>query len=242
MLFQTQFVTLAVGARQIQRTVTNANKRLIINMKNLLIKELRLATSPLSFIFIAFALMTLIPGYPILMGTFFVCLGIFQSYQLAREQNDILYSVLLPIRKRDVVSAKYISALFIELCAFLIMAVLTVLRMTVLSAVPTYVNNAMMPATPVYLGFVLLIFGEFNSIFICGFFKTAYYFAKPFVIFIIVSMLITGIGETLHHIPFIPYSDTGFQFKCLACGAVIFSLLTYISWRRSQVLFEKIDI
>lgn len=211
-------------------------------MKNLLIKELRLAMSPISLIFILFAFMTLIPGYPILMGSFFVCLGIFQSYQLSREQNDILYSALLPIRKRDVVTAKYLSAIFVEMISFIIMAALTVLRMTVFSASPAYVNNVMMLATPVYLGFVLLIFGEFNSIFIVGFFKTAYNFAKPFVLFIIVSLLIIGAGETLHHLPFIPYGDTGFQFRCLLCGAVIYVLLTYLSWKRSQVLFEKIDI
>ena len=59
-------------------------------MKNLLIKEIRLASSLLSYLFLLFSLMTLIPGYPIMVGSFFVCLGIFQSFQNARETNDIL--------------------------------------------------------------------------------------------------------------------------------------------------------
>ena len=68
-------------------------------MKKLLIKEIRLAASPLSFLFLAFSVMALIPGYPILVGSFFVCFGIFHSFQATRETNDILYSVLLPLSK-----------------------------------------------------------------------------------------------------------------------------------------------
>ena len=59
-------------------------------MRNLLIKELKLSTMVLTYIFLVFALMTFIPGYPILCGAFFFCLGIFQSYQTSRENNDIL--------------------------------------------------------------------------------------------------------------------------------------------------------
>ena len=90
-------------------------------MKDLLIKELKLATQPITYCFLAFSLMTLLPGYPILLGAFFVCLGIFQSFQSGRENNDILYTVLLPVRKSDAVKAKFLSVCFIELAAFLAM-------------------------------------------------------------------------------------------------------------------------
>ena len=78
-------------------------------MSELLKKELRLAASPLSYWFLAFALMTMIPGYPILVGGFFVCLGLFQSFQNAREQNDVIYTALLPVRKTDIVRAKVLN-------------------------------------------------------------------------------------------------------------------------------------
>ena len=42
-------------------------------MKNLLKKELKLAASPLTWLFLVAAFMTMIPGYPILVGAFFVC-------------------------------------------------------------------------------------------------------------------------------------------------------------------------
>ena len=65
-------------------------------MKKLLHKELRLTAAPITYLFLAFALMPLIPGYPILMGGFFITLGIFYTFQMARESGDILFTALLP--------------------------------------------------------------------------------------------------------------------------------------------------
>ena len=69
-------------------------------MNKLLKKELRLTAAPITYFFLAFALMTLIPGYPILVGGFFITLGIFYTFQMARESNDILYTALLPCKSR----------------------------------------------------------------------------------------------------------------------------------------------
>ena len=68
-------------------------------MLKLLAKELKLTASILSYVFIVFALMAFLPGYPILVGTFFCCLGIFQTFQAAREANDITYTALLRLQK-----------------------------------------------------------------------------------------------------------------------------------------------
>lgn len=94
-------------------------------MRALLRKEMRLSALALTYLFIAFAFMTLIPGYPILCGAFFMTLGLFQSFQNAREANDIVYSALLPVAKKDVVKGKYLFTLFIEMAGFTVMAILT---------------------------------------------------------------------------------------------------------------------
>lgn len=88
-------------------------------MNKLLKKELRLTAAPITYFFLAFALMTLIPGYPILVGGFFITLGIFYTFQMARESNDILYTALLPCKKQDVVRAKYTFCVLIELLGWL---------------------------------------------------------------------------------------------------------------------------
>lgn len=216
-------------------------------MKVLLQKESRLSASVLTYFFISAAVMTLIPGYPILCGVFFVTLGIFHSFQNAREANDIVYSALLPIAKKDVVKGKYLFSVMIELCGFLIMTLMTLLRMTVLSDAKPYRQNALMNANPFFLGMALVIFGLFNLIFISGFFKTAYKLS-PFVTYIIAVFLTIGAAEALHHVPGLEALNAfGFehlpvQLALLAGGIVMYILLTAVSYRISCARFEKIDL
>ena len=217
-------------------------------MKKLLYKELHLAASPLSYWFMAAALLTLIPGYPILLGAFFTTLGIFYSYQTMRENNDITYSLLLPVSKADVVKSKFAFTVTIEMGSFCLMALLTLLRMTLLKNAPPYVDNPLMGANLVFLGYVLLIFGLYNAVFVRGFFRTAYYFGKPFIFYGIVSMLVIAAAEILHHIPGLEalnafgFAEIGTQLTMLLTGAVCFLLLTFLAVRNSVRSFEKIDL
>ena len=217
-------------------------------MNALLKKEMRLSASILSYLFLGFSLMALLPGYPILCGVFFITLGIFQSFQSAREANDIVYSALLPIAKHDVVKGKYQFSILIELSGFFVMAVLTIVRMTVLSNSTVYRQNALMNANPFFLGMALLIFGMFNLIFIGGFFKTAYKFAKPFVTYIIVCFLLIGVAEALHYVPGLEVLNAfGFdhlvlQLSLLLGGAMAYIFLTAFSYKRACATFEKIDL
>lgn len=217
-------------------------------MRNILLKEMKLSASLLSYLFIAFGLMFFLPGYPVLCGVFFVTLGIFQSFQNARETNDILFSALLPVPKRDVVRGKYLFVCFIELCGLAVMGIAVILRMTVLADMPAYRENALMNANGFALGLAFLIFGLFNAVFVGGFFKTAYKFGKPFVTYAVLAFLTVGIGETLHHIPGLEGLDAfgtdraGLQAILLLSGAAAFTLLTVFSYRRSCKRFEKIDL
>ena len=217
-------------------------------MNALLRKEMRLSASILSYLFTAFGFMTLLPGYPILCGVFFITLGIFQSFQNAREANDIVFSALLPVAKHDVVKGKYQFTVLIELCGVFIMTILTILRMTVFSESELYRNNALMNANPFFLGMALLMFGMFNMIFVGGFFKTAYRFSKPFVTYIIVCFLLIGVAEALHHFPGLEalnafgFEHIGLQLSLMLCGAVMYVLLTVLSYNKACGNFEKIDL
>lgn len=217
-------------------------------MKALLRKELRLSALPFTYLFIGFAFLTLVPGYPILCGVFFVTLGIFQSFQSAREANDIVYSALLPVAKTDVVTGKYVFSVLIELVGFALMALLTLIRMTVLADVPAYRQNALMNANPFFLSMALVIFGLFNWIFIGGFFKTAYKLGKHFVIDIVVTFVVIGAAEAAHHIPRLGalnafgFEHLGLQLAILCAGAIVFVVLTYLSYKKACRDFEKIDL
>lgn len=217
-------------------------------MRSILFKEIRLSASVLSFLFIIFSFMFFLPGYPVLCGAFFVTLGLYQSFQNAREANDIVFSALLPIAKKDVVKGKYIFVCLVELCSLIIMALITVLRMTVLANSTVYRNNAMMNVNLFTLGFAFLIYGLFNLIFVGGFFKTAYKFGKPFVLHTIVTFTVILIAEATHHIPGLEFVNTsgfekmGFQAVSLITGLVLFLVLTAIAYKKSCYNFDKIDL
>ncbi len=217
-------------------------------MRNILKKEMRLSASILTYLFIPFGFMFLIPGYPILCGAFFVTLGIFQSFQSAREANDIVFSALLPIAKRDIVKGKYLFVCLAEAGAFMLMALSTVLRMTAFSEASPYRANALMNANCFALGLALVIFGLFNLIFVGGFFTTAYKFAKPFVAFIIACFLVIFVAEALHHVPGLEKlnafgtEELLLQLLLLAAGIAVFFLLTAVSYTGACRKLERIDL
>ncbi len=217
-------------------------------MKELLRKEMKLPTLIITYLFIGFSFMTMIPGYPILCGVFFVTLGLYHSYANAREAGDIIYSVLLPIAKRHVVKAKYLFVLFIEALSFILMLVLTLLRMTVFSNSSIYLQNALMTANFFYLSVVLIIFSLFNLVFVGGFFKTAYKMGFPFVVYCIVAFVVIGLAEALHHVPgleslnTIGFENLGLQTALLVVGVLIFVILTTASYKKACVNFENTDL
>ena len=217
-------------------------------MRNVLLKEMKLSASPLSYLFIVFGLMFFLPGYPILCGAFFVTLGIFYSFQAAREANDIVFSALLPIAKKDVVKGKYLFVCMIEGCSAVLMAVSTAVRMTVLSEASAYRTNALMNANPFALGAAFFIFGLFNAVFVGGFFKTAYRFAKPFIAYIAAAVFTVTLAEALHHFPGLESLNAfgtehaALQLLLLLAGVGLFALMTLLSCGKACKDFEKIDL
>lgn len=217
-------------------------------MRNILRKEMRLSASVLTYCFIAFGAMFMLPGYPVLCGAFFVSLGIFQSFQYAREANDLVFSALLPIAKADVVKGKFLFTCAIELFSFCVMIIAVLVRMFVLSDSEVYAQNTLMNANCFALGMALLIFGLFNLIFVGGFFKTGYKFAKPFVAFVVVCFAVIFAAEAAHYIPgFEALNAFGtahldLQLGLLAAGALAYVVLTLVSYRRACGHFERIDL
>lgn len=216
-------------------------------MKKLFYKEMKLSANPLTYWFIAFSAMTMIPSYPILVGSFFICLGIFHTYQQIREYDDVTYTVMLPVKKRDIVTAKYLFVLFIELTAFILCTLLTIIRMKILGTAVPYATNQLMNANMAYLGYTMIVFAVFNSIFLAGFFKTTYKIGKPFFIFCVVSFIIIIMGEILHHIPDLeslnnPSNLSMPQVVIFAIGIVVFMLCTWLSYQKAVKDFEGIDL
>ena len=217
-------------------------------MKHILYKETRLLALKLSYVFVASALLSLVPAYPILLGGFFTSLGIFYSFQAMRENRDIGYSLLLPVSKADIVKGKFAFVLLLEGASFIIMTIVTALRMSVLKDAAVYRENPLMGANLVFLGWALVMFGLFNLCFVRGFFKTAYYIGKPFVYFCVCAGAVILLAEALWHVPGLgalnAFGTDHIALQCgaLAAGGAAFALMTYASLRRSVYTFEHTDL
>ena len=79
-------------------------------MKALIYKEFKLAMHPICYIFIVlFPFMVLIPVYPLGISFIYIlaCYPIlFLGANKGQQSNDLLYSTLLPVRKKDIVLAR----------------------------------------------------------------------------------------------------------------------------------------
>ena len=155
---------------------------------------------------------------------------------------------MLPVKKTDVVKAKYGFTILIQMLGFFMMTILTLFRMTVLADAAPYTQNAMMNANPFFLAGNLLVFALFNGLFLGGFFKTADRYGKPFLLFSIAAFLLITAAETLHHIPGLEFlNDTaaagnGAMWLLFAIALIIYIGTSVLSCRASMKRFEAVDI
>ncbi len=217
-------------------------------MKTLLYKEFKLSANPLTYLFLVFTIMAGVPNYPILVGTFFVCMGLFYTFQTGRETNDVNYTALLPVKKRNVVLARYLFVMAIQIAAVLLSAIFVLLWIRVLSKTDVYAQNQLMSANLAFLGYVFIVFALFNGVFVNGFYKTAYKISVPLILFCVSALLAVGLFETLPHLPYLSVLNANngnallWQLIPLGAGVLIYALVTYLSYQASAKNFENLDL
>ena len=97
-------------------------------MKALLYKEFKLAMHPICYVFIfLFPLMILIPSYPMGIGFIYLlsCYPIlFLGANKGQQSNDLMFSTLLPVRKKDIVLARIFTVIIMQVVYILVMSAL----------------------------------------------------------------------------------------------------------------------
>ena len=223
-------------------------------MKALLYKEFKLAMHPICYIFIVmFPIMILIPSYPSAVGFIYIlsCYPIlFLGANKGQQSNDLLYSTLLPIRKKDIVKARIFTVAIMQFAFIAIMSALVPVALLIASNIPKYA------ATGIPLeGYVSLL-----AIAIIGyaiadliFFPIYYKNGKS----IVLSTLMTILGFVLYLMTFtvaIPYipgcegylkllagSGIGIQFAFLAGALAIYVAVHFLVYRVSAKRLEQVD-
>ena len=147
-------------------------------MKNLLYKELRLCMVVQIPIFFLFALMLLIPNYPYLVAGFFICNAVFYSFSQSAVDNDILFTALLPVSKKQAVAGKVRFVVLIQLCSLIVFIPMVFLNHTLNGEA----NAAGVDASLTFLGALLLVFGVFDLAFLPRFYKAPHKLGRHFLV------------------------------------------------------------
>ena len=87
---------------------------------NLLKKEIILGNSLQTVCWLVCCFgMFFIPSYPAYIGPFYITLSIMMTFALNQASHDILYTVLLPVRKIDTVKARFLYCGLLEVVSIL---------------------------------------------------------------------------------------------------------------------------
>ena len=200
-----------------------------------------LACQPMTLVFCLFGVMLLIPAYPYTVMWFYVMLGLFFSFLNGREQKDVYYSALLPIRKRDTVKANCLFVGLIELLALVIAVPFALLR----AKLGIGDNPVGLNANVTLFACGLMLFAVFNAVFLLSFYRTAYKVGVSFVKACIVMAVAAFIMEAAVHFPalsrFNGY-DLACQLPLLAAGLVIWCGSWPLIFRGAAARYEKVDL
>lgn len=213
-------------------------------MYKLLYKELRLAAHPNLFIFTALGALVIVPAYPYGMIFLFGCLGPYITFLYGRETNDIYYTALLPVKKRDTVKAKCLLLCLSQMAQLLISLPFALLRVHVLPQG----NPAGIEANVAFYGFGLMIYAVFNLIFLTQFFKTALQAGKAFLLAALPTTLAVIAMEVLVHFPAFAWldsiapADMRRQLPILAVGALLYAAGMCLAYRIAAKRFEQVDL
>ena len=226
-------------------------------MKALIYKEMRLSMHPICYIFIAlFPLMILIPSYPLGIGFIYIlaCYPIlFLGANKGQQSNDLLYSTLLPVRKKDIVLARIITVIIMQVAFMLIMSALYPVARMINDAIIANSENPKEYVIPglglnsyvLALAFAIIGYAIADIIFFPIYYKNG----KSIVMSTLFTILgfVVYIGVVTIGLPYIPglgilnNLHIGIQFAILA-GAIILSFLLHILvYRASSKRLEMVD-
>ncbi|MDO4581174.1 MAG: ABC-2 transporter permease [Bacillota bacterium] len=215
-------------------------------MTRLLKKEFALAMHPITPVMLLLAAMVVIPNYPYVVIFFYISMAVFFTCLLGRENNDIVYSLNLPVSKSDIVKARFGFTVIVELLQLALMIPFALLNRQL---IPDG-NQAGMDANIALFGLGLMIYGLFNLIFFVSYYRNVDKVGVAFIKTSVLIFIVAGLDVfSTYAIPFVrdclDTPDPEFlsaKLLFLAAGIIVFIALTALSRRISIRSFERLDL
>lgn len=210
----------------------------------LLYKELALAAHPTSIVFACLGCLVVVPAYPYTVIFMFGCLAPYLTFQYARETNDLWYTALLPVTKKESVRGKCLLIVSIQLFQLLI-AVPSVFLRKILEVG----NNPVgIDATIAWFGFGMIIYGIFDLIFFPAYYRNGYKAGRAFTIAAIPMLLMMVIVEGAVRIPQLAWLDSYAlpdlmrQIPVLLIAILCYGGFVSLAYKISVKRFEHVDL
>ncbi|MBM7563898.1 ABC-2 transporter permease [Paenibacillus sacheonensis] len=217
-------------------------------MVNLLVKDLKLGVNPM---FLVMPLLTgalmLVPGWLYFLVLLYFCwITIPNMFAGFRTQNDLMFTSMMPVTKKDMVKARVSVIVILELLHIVVAMIFGVINTHLY---PNLVYYFFAPSMG-FWGLCFVMLAIFNIIFIAMFYKTAYKYGQAAFASIGAAMLFAGVAQWIGvESPYVSdifngtgRDDMGLQTSILAAGIVIFIVLTMIAYRMAVKRFLKVEI
>lgn len=219
-------------------------------MSALLLKEFRLVVHPSTYVMVILGSLVLIPNWPYAVISLYGVLTAFFNAQNAREMHDLSYSFALPVSRADMVRARVLVMVLIEVALVGIMALGLVAR-SILGIDEIALSQPMvgLPANVALLGCSLAALGIFNAAFFPLYYRDPNKIGIPFLLACIPFFIFCVLFEAIPYIPgdifaalsVLGFANAGVQISALCVGVVIFALLSTLAVHCARSAFADFD-
>ncbi|ANS74289.1 hypothetical protein AWM70_06565 [Paenibacillus yonginensis] len=217
-------------------------------MYNLVMKDLKLGVNPWFLVLPLFtgALM-FVPGWVYFIVPLYFCfITVPNMFGGFKSQNDLVFSTIMPVTKKDIVKARITVVVILELLHLLVAMIFSLFT---LRLYPNLTYFFFVPHTG-FWGLCFIMLGIFNLVFLPMYYKTAYKYGAATVASITAAILFAGVaqwaGISSPWMNGIFYGSgtnhTLQQLSILALGIVIFIAFTLIAYRIAVKRFLKVEI
>ena len=216
-------------------------------MKNLLYKEISLCTNVQTVLFMCLGpLMMWIPNYPRYVPFYYSCIGIFMLFIWGMTNKDMVYSACLPVKRSDIVKARFLFTGFLELFEICICVPFGIIG----NNFTTNGNMAGTNSTVAFYGIILILYSLFNFSFLVPCYRKVEKPALPFLF----GSIVYWAGYAAAEMPvwlktplgtYISATDAASQIKqlpLLAAGLVVWLSVLVLTFRICVKEFEKVNL
>ncbi|XID91886.1 ABC-2 transporter permease [Paenibacillaceae bacterium WGS1546] len=217
-------------------------------MYNLVMKDLKLGIHPLFFILpLLMGALMLIPSWIYFIVILYFCwISVPSIFGGFKAQNDLMFTAMMPVTKKDIVKARVSVFVILELLHIGIAMIFGAITIRLYPHLTYYFFAPHMG----FWGLCFVMLAIVNIIFIPMYYKTAYHYGAAATASITAAQLFAGGAQWLgiqNSFVYDTFNGAGanniaLQLSILAAGIAIFIAFTMIAYRIAARRFLKVEI